>query len=252
MSFLPYTFTLWQWLTLIVSCVFFGISKTGFSNVSIVAVPLFALVFGGRESTGVVLPLICFADLFAVIYYRRHAQWKYIWRLVPWALLGFAAALVADHFISSSRGFKILIGICIAAGLIVMIWNEKRNKGEFKPPSGLWFSAVFGVTGGFATLIGNAAGPIMSVFLLSVRLPKENFVGTAAWFFLIINYLKLPLQIFVWHNISLQTLKFDLTMIPCILLGIWLGIVLVKKVNDAQYRIVVYVLTVISAILLFV
>ena len=252
MGFLPYNFEIWQWAAVITSSIFFGISKTGLSGISIVAVPLFALVFGGRESTGVVLPLICFADLFAVVYYRRHAAWQHIWRLVPWALLGFAAALAADRFISSNRGFKILIGICVVAGLAVMIWNERRKgslvSGKF---TGIWITVVFGILGGFATLIGNAAGPIMSVFLLSVRLPKESFVGTAAWFFLIVNYLKLPLQIFVWHNISVKTLLFDLSMVPCLLLGMWLGIIFVKKVNDAQYRIAVYVLTVISAVLLF-
>jgi uncharacterized membrane protein YfcA len=251
MSFFPYSFTVWQWALLMASSIIFGISKTGFSNISIVGVPLIALVFGGKESTGVLLPLICFADLFAVTYYRHHAEWKYIWRLVPWALLGFTAALITDRFVSSSRGFKILIGICIIAGLIVMIWNERRSQGKAMPPSGMWFSATFGVIGGFATLIGNAAGPIMSVFLLSVRLPKESFVGTAAWFFLIVNYLKLPLQIFIWHNISLNTLVFDLTMIPFLLLGVWLGIVLVKKVSDRQYRAAVYALTVVSAVLLF-
>lgn len=251
MTLMPYALAPWQWIVIIAGCVFFGIAKTGLSNISIVAVPLFALVFGGKESTGVVLPLICFADLFAVIYYRRHAEWRYIWRLLPWALLGFVLALVADFFVSSGRGFKILIGICVLTGLIVMIWNEWRSRGKAKPPSGLWFSAIFGVFGGFATLIGNAAGPIMSVFLLSIRLPKESFVGTAAWFFLIVNYLKLPLQAFVWHNIAPKTLMFDLLMIPFILLGVFLGIVFVKKVNDRQYRIVVYALTIVSAVLLF-
>ena len=251
MTLLPYVLAPWQWAAIMAGCIFFGISKTGLSNISIVAVPLFALVFGGKESTGVVLPLICFADLFAVVYYRRHAEWKYIWRLVPWALVGFVLALTADRFVSSNRGFKILIGICVSIGLLVMIWNERRSRGEAKPPSGLWFSALFGVFGGFATLIGNAAGPIMSVFLLSVRLPRKSFVGTAAWFFLIVNYLKLPLQIFVWHNITVKTLMFDISMIPFILLGIFLGIVFVRKVNDKQYRIAVYALTIVSAVLLF-
>jgi uncharacterized membrane protein YfcA len=256
LTYIPYTFENWQWAALIFSCICFGISKTGLNGISIVAVPLFAMVFGAKESTGVILPLICFADLFAVIYYRRHAEWKYVWQLVPWTLAGFAIALVVDHFISSSGGFKVLIGICVAAGLVVMFWNEWRNKGSGNPggaetPSGLWFSAIFGILGGFSTMIGNAAGPIMSVFLLSVRLPKESFVGTAAWFFLIVNYLKIPLQTLLWHNISLEILQFDLFMIPFILLGIWLGIFFVKKVTNNQYRIAVYALTLVSAVLLF-
>lgn len=250
---IPYIFEGWQWAALIFGSICFGISKTGLSNVSIVGVPFFVLAFGAKGSTGVVLPLICFADLFAVIYYHRHAEWKYIRRLVPWALAGFALALLADRFISSDKGFKILIGVCIFSGLVVMFWNERRNRSRngAEPPSGLWFSAVFGVMGGFSTMIGNAAGPILSVFLLSCRLPKESFVGTAAWFFLIINYLKIPLQTLLWHNISLKTLTFDLFMIPFVLVGIWLGVLFVKKVTNDQYRIATFALTLISAVLLF-
>jgi uncharacterized membrane protein YfcA len=193
--------------------------------------------------------MLCFADLVAVIYYRRAAEWKYIIRLLPWALAGFGVALLVDHFVPA-RGFKILIGICIFAGLGVMFWNDRRGKDE-SAPSGWWFSAGFGVMGGFSTKIGNAAGPIMSVFLLSVRLPKTSFVGTAAWFFMIVNYLKIPLQHFAWHNIRLEGLLFNITMIPIILAGAALGILIVKKVSEAHYRVLVYVMTIVSAALLF-
>ncbi|MDR2314218.1 MAG: sulfite exporter TauE/SafE family protein [Spirochaetaceae bacterium] len=248
---IPYSLDVRQWAAVIVGCICFGISKTGFNGVSVIAVPLFALVFGAKESTGLALPLICFADLFAVVYYRRHAEWKYIWPLIPWVLAGFALALGVDYFIRTSRGFKFLIGACVIAGLVVMVWNELRGRKDAGPPGGLWAPAFFGVLGGFSTMIGNAAGPIMSVFLLSVRLPKESFVGTAAWFFLIVNYLKIPLQALVWRNISGRTLWLDLYLVPFILLGVGLGILFVKGVNNNQYRVVTYALTFISAALLF-
>jgi uncharacterized membrane protein YfcA len=212
-------------------------------------IPLLALVFGAKESTGVVLPMLCFADLVAVIYYRRAAEWKYIARLLPWALAGFGLALVVDRMVPA-RGFKALIGVCIFAGLAVMFWNDRRGK-DAAIPTAWWFSAIFGIMGGFSTMIGNAAGPIMSVFLLSVRLKKTSFVGTAAWFFMIINYLKIPLQHFVWHNITLQGLLFDITLIPVILIGTALGVLIVKKVSEARYRTIVYIMTIVSATLLF-
>lgn len=247
-----------QWAAVITGGVCFGMSKTGLSGISVIAVPLFAVVFGAKGSTGVVLPLLCFADLFAVLYYRRHAAWKYIVRLIPWAIAGFALALAADRFVTSDRGFKILIGVCVFAGLLVMFWTDwaaprlkRKTASGGQIPKSAWYMALFGIAGGFSTMIGNSAGPIMSVFLLSVKLPKESFVGTAAWFFLIVNYLKLPLQAFLWHNISPATLAFDLWLIPAVLLGIWLGILFVKKVSNAQYRIAVYVLTIASTALLF-
>ena len=224
-------------------------SKTGVNGLGAVVVPVLAIIFGAKPSTGILLPMLCFADLIAVVYYRRNAEWKYIIRLLPWALTGFALALLTDHWVPD-KGFKTLIGICIFAGLGVMLWNEHRGK-DAAVPSSWWFSALFGVMGGFSTMIGNAAGPILSVFLLSVRLPKNSFVGTAAWFFMIINYLKLPLQYFVWQNISRETLLFDLAMLPTIAVGAWLGIIFVKRVSEKNYRTVVFVLTIVSTLLLF-
>ena len=224
-------------------------AKTGLNGLGMLAVPVMALIFGAKPSTGILLPMLCCADLFAVAYYRRSAEWKYIIRLLPWALAGFACALLTDHLIPD-RGFKTLIGLCIFAGLGVMLWNEYRGK-DTAVPSAWWFAALFGVMGGFSTMIGNAAGPIMAVFLLSVRLPKKSFVGTTAWFFMIINLLKLPLQYFVWHNISGETLLFNVAMLPTIAAGAWLGIIFVKKVSEKNYRIAVYALTILSTLLLF-
>jgi uncharacterized membrane protein YfcA len=243
-------FVPWQWAALIFSGICIGMAKTGVNGITTVMIPILALIFGAKESTGVVLPMLCFADLLAVAYYRRAAEWKHIGKLLPWALAGFGLALLVDRFVPP-RGFKILIGICIFAGLAVMFWNDRRGKNA-KIPSAWWFSAAFGIMGGFSTMIGNAAGPIMAVFLLSMRLPKTSFVGTAAWFFMIVNYLKIPLQYFVWHNITKESLLFDITMIPVIILGAFLGILLVKKISEAHYRILVYAMTILSTGLLFV
>jgi len=239
----------WEWCVVTVCGLCIGISKTGINGLGTIVVPVLAIIFGAKPSTGILLPMLCCADLFAVGYYRRSAEWKYIIRLLPWSLTGFALALLTDHLIPD-KGFKTLIGACILAGLGVMLWNEYRGKNT-EIPSSWWFAALFGVMGGFSTMIGNAAGPVMAVFLLSVRLPKNSFVGTAAWFFMIINFLKLPLQYFVWHNISGETLLFDLAMLPAVAAGAWIGIIFVKKISEKNYRIVVYVLTLMSTMILF-
>ncbi|GHV70513.1 anion permease [Spirochaetia bacterium] len=248
-QFFPYNLASWQWAAVIFSGLCVGLSKTGLNGIITVMIPVLALIFGAKESTGVLLPMLCFADLLAVAWYRRNAEWKYIIRLLPWALAGFALALLIDRLVPA-KGFKFLIGFCIFIGLGVMFWNDRRGK-DAALPSKWWISAIFGILGGFSTMIGNAAGPIMSVFLLSVRLPKTTFVGTAAWFFMIINFLKIPLQVFFWHNITVESLLFDLTMIPVILAGAVLGILLVKNVSEKIYRILVYVMTIVSAGLLF-
>jgi uncharacterized membrane protein YfcA len=247
---LPYQLLPWQWAAWIALGLCIGLSKAGFTGITTVIVPVIALIFGAKESTGLTLPLLCFADVLAVIYYNRHTEWKYILKLLPWTLAGFVLALLVDRMVPV-QAFKYLMGGSILAGLVVMIWNDLRGKDK-KPPSSRWFSALFGIAGGFSTTIGNIAGPIMSVFLLSMQLPKNSFVGTSAWFFLIVNYLKLPIQIFFWKNITQQALIFDLTLIPAILIGGIAGVFLVKKISEPVYRKIIEVLTLISTIFLFV
>jgi len=227
-----------------------GLSKTGFIGITAFIIPVIALIFGARESTGIILPLLCFADILAVGYYHSQAEWKYILRLLPWTLAGFGIALFVDKLVPVQE-FKYLMGGCILAGLAVMIWNDLRLK-KNPPPSAWWFSALFGIAGGFSTMIGNIAGPIMTVFLLSMRLPKNSFVGTSAWFFLIVNYLKLPIQILVWKNITAEKLLFDLTLVPAVIAGVILGIFLIKKISEPIYRKTMMLLTLISTVLFFI
>jgi uncharacterized membrane protein YfcA len=248
-ALLPYDLLPWQWAAWIGLGLCIGLSKAGFSGITAAIVPVIALIFGAKESTGLNLPLLCFADIVAVLYYHRHTEWKYILKLLPWTLAGFAAALVVDRLVPV-QAFKYLMGGSILAGLGVMLWNERR--GAKGPPSSWWFSALFGIAGGFSTTIGNIAGPIMSVFLLSMGLPKNSFVGTASWFFLIINYLKLPIQIFLWKNITLETALFDVTLVPVVLAGAVAGIILVKKISEPVYRKTIMILTLVSTIFLFI
>jgi uncharacterized membrane protein YfcA len=277
LSHMPFELLPWQWGALIFGSLCIGMSKTGINGISTIAIPLFVLIFEAKPSTGIILPLLCLADLFAVVYYRRHAEWKYIISLLPWALGGFALALFMDRIVPA-KGFKTLMGICILLSLLFMLRSDRKDrrlrrqaatakkadadksakteqpekpKKAAGPLQTHGKAAVFGILGGFSTMIGNAAGPIMSVFLLSMKLPKAAFVGTAAWFFLIINYLKIPLQYFAWHNITAKTLAFDLYMAPFIICGAFLGILLVKKISEKVFRILVFALTVISSVLLF-
>jgi uncharacterized membrane protein YfcA len=260
-GFFPYDFTLWQWLALYFCGICVGVSKTGVSGMTVVAIPILAFLFGARESTGIVVPMLCFADLLAVAYYRRGAEWKHILRLLPWAVAGLGLALAVDNVVPAEH-FKFLIGLCVLGGLPVMVWNdlrtgkspppvvEKENEGGEARVVRFLARVLFGTAGGFSTMIGNAAGPIMSVYLLFMRLPKKSFVGAAAWFFMIINYIKIPIQVFVWHNVTFAGLKVGLVLIPAVILGAFLGIMLVKKTSEAHYRILMYTMTLVSTVLL--
>lgn len=238
-----------QWILLCLSGLLIGMSKTGISGVGLMVVPILANAFGGRVSVGLLLPILIFADIMAVSWYNRHASWKHILKLIPWALAGIVGATLLGKNISDQT-FNRVLAILVVSGIVLLIWQDVRKKKE-KIPGSKWLAPFLGLLGGFATMMGNAAGPVMSLYLLTMRLPKNIFIGTAAWFFFIVNVSKVPLHIWSWKTISLQSFTLDLLMIPAIALGAFLGIVLVKLLPERLYRIMVIVTTLLAAILLF-
>lgn len=247
-DFSTYIQSEWAWMILFMAALFVGMSKTGIQGLTIIAIPLLATVFGAKPSTGLMLPILCFADLIGVGYYRRQAEWKYILRLLPMAIAGFFLALWVDHLIPATE-FKHLMGACLAIVMGVMLWSQWKGKENLLIDK-WWYSPLFGLLGGFTTMIGNAAGPVMAIYLLSIRIPKLAFVGTNAWFFLCVNYLKLPLQVFVWDNINLTTLAIDACAIPFVLIGAFLGIRLVKFLPERGFRIFTTIVTIVSVLVM--
>jgi uncharacterized membrane protein YfcA len=240
-----------MWLLAIFCAFMIGMAKTGISGLGTVIIPLMAYIFGGMPSSGIVLPMLIMADTIGVIYYHRSANWKTILRIMPWALVGIAVGLAVGKSISPDW-FRRLIGILVLLSLAIMLWLEyRRNKIEQTVTGKKAYTIIFGLLGGFSTMIGNAAGPVMSVYLLSENMDKKEFIGTAAWFFFIINILKMPLQIWGWHNITWQTFQFDLMLLPAIALGAWAGISIIKMIPERIYRWFIWVATIISAVVLF-
>lgn len=238
------------WGVLALSSFIIGMSKTWIQGFCLIAIPLLAMAFGAKESTGLILPILCFADLVAVFYYRNAVRWMYILKALPFALLGFFVALAVDKLIPPAA-FKYLMGICLLVVLAVILLFERACK-DNRLIHYWWYGPLWGVLGGFTTMIGNAAGPVLAIYLLSLKMPKYSFVGTSAYFFLILNYLKLPLQIWAWKNITADTLLLDACTIPFILLGGIVGCLLVKRMPEKSFRHVTTAITFISAILLLI
>lgn len=243
-------FSTLQWILLALCGMLVGMSKVGVPGVSMLVVPTLALIFGGKASTGILLPMLMMADLFGVGYYHRHAEWKYLWKLLPWAFVGIGIALWVGEVVNDNW-FKNIIAILVFLCIGLMLWRD-RKKGQNLFPDTWWFSALMGVLGGFATMIGNVAGPIFAIYMLAMHLPKNSFIGTGAWFFLIVNLSKFPLHIFVWKTISWNTLALDLMLLPAIAIGAFTGIKLVQKISDKLYRTAVIIVTALSAFLLLI
>jgi uncharacterized protein len=237
-----------QWAVMAVSALLVGMSKVGVPGVSLAVIPALAFIFGGKPSTGVLLPMLMMADVFGVTYYHRHADWKKLLKLLPWAILGLLIGLWTGDMVNE-KWFKNIIALLVFLSLGLMV---RKRPAESEPSfSGKWWYAPFmGVLGGFATMMGNVAGPVFAIYLLAMNLSKSRFIGTTAWFFMIVNFIKFPLQMFVWNNITAETLQLNLICLPAIGLGAYSGILLVKRIPEQTYRSFVIFVTALSAFLL--
>lgn len=223
-----------------------GMAKTGVHGAGMLSVPLLAQVFGGQLSSGIMLPMLVLADVLGVWYYHRHASWHHLKILFPWAALGVVAGTIAGSYINDHI-FKIVMAATIVVSVIIMLWLEKLGTPD-NIPKQKSFAIATGIAGGFTSMVGNLAGSVMSVYLLSVRLPKNAFIGTTAWFFLVVNWFKVPFHVFAWHTISWNTVWFDLVMLPLIILGAWLGIIIVKALTETMYRWFIIIMTLVAAV----
>ena len=228
--------------------IFIGMSKTGVHGAGMIAVPLLAGVFGGQLSSGIMLPILCLADIMGVWYYHRHASWYHLKKLFPWAVGGTLLGTWVGSSIDDSI-FKMIMAIIIAISLAIMVWLERGRKEAV--PDYPWFARLTGIAGGFTSMVGNLAGSVMAVYCLSMRLPKNEFIGTTAWFFMVINWVKIPFHVFAWETINLNTFLLDLTTIPFIAFGGFLGVLVVRKLAEQTYRWFVIGMTVIAGIFMF-
>lgn len=241
--------TLFQAIMIAALGFFIGIDKMGLRGGPVIFVPFFATIFGARFTSGLVVPLLLFADILAVIIYRRYCNWKLFGRVFLWMLLGIGIGAVAGKFISESL-FRIFLGVILLMLLALMVLLESRRD-RIEVPDRPWITGPLGTLAGFSSMIGNAAGPVVSLFLLAKRLSKDLFLGTSAMIFLAVNASKLPFHIFLWKTVNPRSLGMGVIAIPFILLGVLLGKPLVKLIPEKAFRYFIMTIALLGALQLF-
>lgn len=253
----------WRWAVGVGVAILVGVAKTGVPGVGTLAVPLMVLAVGdARQSAGWLLPLLCVADLFAVGIYRRRSYARRLFVLLPWVVAGMLAGALA--LFAPERVLRPMVAGIVLVMIGVRWWHTISETnvvagGEADKAGGPgpthaepWtHSALYGGAAGFSTTIANAAGPVMNLYLLAKRLPKEEFVGTGAWFFLVVNLCKLP--VYAGHGlITRASLAFDLFMVPAVVVGAGLGRVVIRRLRQETFERVVFALTILACALLFI
>lgn len=211
------------------------------------AVALLALAYEARASTGILLPVLIGADIFAVIYYHRHADWSHLFRLVPWMAAGVLLGVWVGADLSEYIFKQGMAGI-ILVSVVFMIWWDRSSK--YVPRSSI-LAPFMGLAAGFATMVGNLAGAFSNIYFLAMRLPKNEFIGTAAWLFFIINIFKLPFHIWVWRTIDINSLMISIQIYPAVIIGFFTGVRLIKLIREQNYRQLILLMTAIGAVVIF-
>ncbi len=236
---MPLHFSALEWIAAFFAVLCIGISKSGFTGLSLITVIIMARLFPPRESTGVVLPLLIVGDICAVVAFQRHANWRQIRRMLPPAVVGIVAGCAIMYFIPDRKFGSVI-------GYIILLLTALQGLRLWKPtafehvPHSPAFAWSMGVWSGVTTLLANAAGPIMSLYFLAVNLPKYEFIGTAAWFFLLVNLIKVPFS--AWLGlIHGSSLLFNVIMAPAVGLGAFLGQRLIKIVPQRLFEILLVI-----------
>ncbi len=222
----------WHWAMFVVGALLVGVAKTGIAGLGMLFVVIFSSFMPAKQATGIVLPLLCVGDIVAVLSYRQHANWKHLWRLFPFAAAGVVLGYFAMDRIDN-RQANLLIGLIVVTLVGLHLW--RRWRGGHETDHGAWFAPTIGVLAGFTTLVANAAGPLMAVYLLAMRLPKMEYVGTGAVFFLLLNLFKVP---FMTHLglINAWSLQLNLVLAPAVLIGTLVGRRLLVKINQRVFE----------------
>lgn len=217
-----------------------GIAKSGIKGLAVLIVTGLALVYGAKESTGILMPLLICGDILAVIFYRHNVKWIYLIQILPWMILGVLTGVFLGKDLPEDL-FKSGIAVIILISVLMMFYWERKKDQKI---STHWsFAALMGMMAGFTTMVGNLAGAFSNIYFLAIRLPKKEFIGTAAWLFFIINLFKVPFHIWSWKTINRTSIQISLGLIPVVVLGFGLGVFFVKKINNDQYRQMILILT---------
>jgi uncharacterized membrane protein YfcA len=242
------TFEPWQWALLIAGAFMVGLTKTGIAGLGILVVAVFTLAIPARQATGVILPMLILGDVFGVLLYRRHTEWRHLWKLFPWTGAGVVVGWLALGRIDGQQTSR-LVGAILLLLLAVHFWRKSRQASDEDTVAHapLWVAAGTGLLAGFTTLVANAAGSVMTLYLLAMRLPKMGFLGTNAVFFLLLNWFKVPFMVNL-DLINSESLWLNLKLAPAVIAGGLLGRVAAARMNQQLFEAIALALTALAAV----
>ncbi len=239
---------------LVGACVLlYGFSKTAMPVAGVLAGPVLAATLGATVATGFMVPLLLLGDVFALVYFRQHADWTVMRRLIPGVLLGFAITAVLFKFLDVNTLGRI-IGLLILSSVMLEVWRQRTETGpghELPAMENKVAILFFGSLAGMTTMAANAGGAAMTLYLVKMRVSMLAFMGTSAWFFAILNSIKVPIVVSLGF-LTRDTLVADLWFAPCIVIGAFIGIFTFRRMNQKAFIRIALTLSTLAAMWLLV
>lgn len=250
------TMTLWhlsvaEFAALAFAALLVGFSKTAVSGANTVSLAVFVTILPARASTGVLLPILIVGDVIAVLTYRRHAHWPTLWKLFP--AVGAGVVFGTLFLVRADDGIvRTSIGAILLLMAGVTVWRRRTAEREDDPDAvttraGRLKARSYGVLGGFTTMVANAGGPVMSLYLLSAGFRKLGFLGTSAFFFLIVNVFKVPFSVGL-GLIDGPSLLLDAALALFVIPGAFFGKWAVSRINQKLFEQLVIAATILGGL----
>lgn len=223
-----------------------GFSKAGMAGLGMLSVMIMAQLIPGKASSGAVLPLLIFADIMAACLFRQEILWTQIRRLAAPILTGIAAGTVVLDVMPDSA-FRPVIGWMVLAMLSLQVVRSCRPDLTARLPHSQTFLWAAGLLTGVSTMVANAAGPIATLYLLLMGLPKREFIATIAWLFLFVNLSKVPFSLGL-GLITVQSFSLNLVLLPVVAAGLLCGRKFIERLPQRPFLIMVLGFAAISAV----
>jgi uncharacterized protein len=230
----------------LVAALCIGLSKAGFSGISMISVVLLADVYGAKASVGLALPLLIAADLMAYPAFLKHGSWKPVWKLLPATLVGLLLGWWLLGEIDDTVARRI-IGGCVLFMVLIQAFRKLRPMLFLALADSRGFGLGAGMLGGFSTMLANAAGPVIQLYFLTCRIPKMEMIGIGARFFLLVNLIKVPLNARL-ALITEESLWENAKLLPGVFAGILIGRWLIGRVPQAAFEWMIVVFSFAAAV----
>ncbi len=250
---MPETLTLGLIVAVAVAVFIYGFSKTAMPVAGVVAGPLIAAVLGPAIGSGFVVPLLILGDLMGLALYRSHADWRLMRRLVPGVLAGFAIMALLFKFVDMLVVGRIL-GLLILISVILEVWRLTHVRELSEEHVGLdnkLAIAFYGTLAGMTTMGANAGGAAMTLYLVKMRVSMLAFMGTSAWFFFMLNVLKVPFVVGL-HLLTWDSLLVSARFAPAMLVGGLVGAITFRRMNATVFTAVALTLSAVAALWLII